>query len=234
MKIKGIIFDLDGVLVFTDKFHYQAWKCLTDKLDIEFDEEMNHCLRGVSRMESLEIILEKYTGKALSEKQKQELAEEKNNIYIELLKTMSPKDVSMEVRGVLKELKKKNYKMAIGSSSRNAKFILERVQLIDAFDAISDGTNIAKSKPDPEVFLKAAELLGLQPNECAVVEDAYAGIDAAKAGQMTAFAVGNAVNYEKSDYRLESLADIVDILDNHANCDEMGEKYVRRIKEPDL
>lgn len=209
-KIKGLIFDLDGVIVFTDQFHYQAWKKMADEMGIYFDEEINNRLRGVSRMESLSIILKKYDGEELSLEEKEKLAEQKNTYYRNLLKTMTPEDVSDEVRETLEELRKRGYKIAIGSSSQNAKMILNQVRLTDAFDEISDGTNIVRSKPDPEVFLKAADFLGLEPEECAVVEDAYAGIDAAKAGKMTAIAIGDATNYNKSDIRLQKFAQLLD------------------------
>lgn len=209
-SLKGIIFDLDGVIVFTDRFHYEAWKKMADGMGIYFDETINNRLRGVSRMESLSIILEKYHGEELSPEEKKELADQKNKDYRKLLKTMTPKDVSKEVRETLEELRKRGYKLAIGSSSQNAKMILEQVDLIDAFDEISDGNNIVNSKPDPEVFLKAAQYLGLEPEECAVVEDAYAGIDAAKAGKMTAIAVGDAVSYSKSDIRLQKFVELLD------------------------
>lgn len=209
-EVKGLIFDLDGVIVFTDQFHYQAWKKMADKMGIYFDEEINNRLRGVSRMESLSIILKKYDGEELSLEEKEKLAEQKNTYYRNLLKTMTPEDVSDEVRETLEELRKRGYKIAIGSSSQNAKMILNQVGLTDAFDEISDGTNIVRSKPDPEVFLKAADFLGLEPEECAVVEDAYAGIDAAKAGKMTAIAIGDATNYNKSDIRLQKFAQLLD------------------------
>lgn len=209
MSVKGIIFDLDGVIVFTDKFHYQAWKKIADKKEIYFDEKINNRLRGVSRMDSLEIILEQYHGEMLTNEQKEELAEEKNGIYRELLKTMTSDDVSVEVRETLAELRKRGYKIALGSSSKNAKFILKQVKLSDAFDEISDGNNIVKSKPDPEVFLKAAEFLGIDPTECAVVEDAYAGIDAAKAGGMLAAGIGDAASYSKVDISLEHFKDLL-------------------------
>lgn len=209
-SLKGIIFDLDGVIVFTDRFHYEAWKKMADGMGIYFDETINNRLRGVSRMESLSIILEKYHGEELSPEEKKELADQKNKDYRKLLKTMTPEDVSKEVRETLEELRKRGYKLAIGSSSQNAKMILEQVDLIDAFDEISDGNNIVNSKPDPEVFLKAAQYLGLEPEECAVVEDAYAGIDAAKAGKMTAIAVGDAVSYSKSDIRLQKFVELLD------------------------
>ena len=209
MNIKGLIFDLDGVIVFTDYFHYLAWKKIADELGIYFDETINNRLRGVSRMESLEIILERYNGVPLSDEQKKEFAEKKNNIYREYLKTMTRKDVSDEVRKTLAELRRRGFLLAIGSSSKNAKFILERVELTDAFDKISDGTNIVHSKPDPEVFLKAAEYLSLAPSECAVIEDAFAGIDAAKAGNMIAVAIGDATFYDRADVKLEQFSDLL-------------------------
>ena len=212
MDIKGIIFDLDGVLVFTDKFHYQAWKTIADDMGIYFDRKINNRLRGVSRMESLDIILERYEGAALTEEEKRALAEKKNGIYRELLKTMIPSDVSPEVRNTLNELHKAGFKLAVGSSSKNARFILEKVNLTAAFDAISDGTNITRSKPDPEVFQKAAEYLELKPEQCAVVEDAEAGVDAAKAGQMLAVGIGEAATYEKTDIGIKEFSDLLKIL----------------------
>jgi beta-phosphoglucomutase len=209
--MKAFIFDLDGVIVFTDKFHYQAWKQMADAMGIYFDEEINNRLRGVSRMDSLEIILERYEGEPLSDERKAELAAEKNTAYRALLETMTPADVSQEVRDTLAELRNRGYKLSLGSSSKNAKFILERVDLLDAFDAISDGTNITKSKPDPEVFLKGAEFLGVDPADCVVVEDAYAGIDAAKAGGMMAAGIGDARDYSKTDYPLTTFADLLKI-----------------------
>lgn len=206
---KGIIFDLDGVIVFTDRYHYKAWKHIADRMGIYFDETINNRLRGVSRMESLEIILEQYKGEPLTEGQKKELAAEKNEIYKGFLKLMKPDDVTKEVRETLAELRKRGYKLSVGSSSRNAGLILEQVHLTEAFDAVSDGNNITKSKPDPEVFLKAAGFLGLAPEECAVVEDAYAGIDAAKAAGMEAVGIGDASGYEKADQRLETFSDLL-------------------------
>ncbi len=209
MVTKGIIFDLDGVLVFTDRFHYLGWKKIADERGIYFDEKINNRLRGVSRMASLEIILENYHGTPLSLEQKEEIAAEKNEFYRGLLSTMTPADVDPETRATLAELRRRGYRLAVGSSSKNAKFILNQVQLTDAFDAISDGNNITKSKPNPEVFLKAAEFLNLHPEECAVVEDAYAGIDGAKNGGMLGVAIGDATRYEKADIRLEKFSDLL-------------------------
>ena len=213
VKIKGLIFDLDGVLVFTDKFHYQAWKTMADELGVYFDETINHRLRGVSRMDSLEIILERYEGPDLSLREKEKLAEKKNEIYRTLLESMTPDDVTKEVRDTLTKLREKGYKLAIGSSSKNAKFILEKVELKDAFDAISDGNNITKSKPDPDVFLKAAEYLGLPPKACMVVEDAEAGIEAAKKGGMYAAGIGEAAKSINADESLKTFSELVDIVD---------------------
>lgn len=213
MNYKGIIFDLDGVIVFTDKFHYQAWKVIADEMGIYFDEQINHRLRGVSRMDSLDIILERYEGAPLSQEEKNALAEKKNNIYRDLLQTMSPADVSDEVRSTLVELRNRGVKIALGSSSKNAKFILEKVELIQLFDEISDGTNITKSKPDPEVFSMAVQFLGLEPQECLVVEDADAGIEAAVAGGMHPVGIGEAAANEKAEYKLNSFADLLVIVE---------------------
>lgn len=209
--IEGIIFDLDGVIVHTDKFHYLGWKKMADRLGIYFDEVINNRLRGVSRMASLEIVLERYDGPELSEEEKVALATEKNDYYRELLGTMTERDVAPEVLRTLTELKQRGKKLAIGSSSKNAKFILERVGLLEFFDAISDGNNITKSKPDPEVFIKAGEFIGIPAENCLVVEDAFAGIEAAKAGKMYAAAIGDAVKSETADYKLNSFGDLLNI-----------------------
>ncbi|MCD8151990.1 MAG: beta-phosphoglucomutase [Clostridiales bacterium] len=212
MSLKAVIFDLDGVIVFTDQFHYQAWKQMADRMGSYFDEEINNRLRGVSRMDSLEIILERYEGEPLDDEKKMELATEKNEAYRSLLATITPADVSDEVRGTLAEIRQRGYGIALGSSSKNAKFILERVGLTGAFDQISDGTNITRSKPDPEVFVKAAQFLGREPQECLVVEDAEAGIDAGIAGGMLTAAIGDAVNCKKADYELGTFSDLLQIL----------------------
>lgn len=162
-------------------------------------------------MDSLNIVLEKYEG-ILSNEQKVVLADRKNKIYLNYLENMVPSDVSNAVRKTLADLHERGYKIALGSSSRNAKIILKKVALEEAFDAISDGTNISKSKPDPEVFLKAAEYLDLQPEECIVVEDAYAGIDAAKAGNMQAVGIGEAYSYAKADYHIKKIEELLTIL----------------------
>lgn len=209
--MKAFIFDLDGVLVFTDKFHYQAWKAMADRMGIYFDEQINNRLRGVSRADSLEIILERYEGVPLTQEDKDALMEEKNNTYRELLATMGPSDMSDEVRSTLDELRLRGHKLAIGSSSKNTKFILEQVGMGDYFDAVSDGTNITRSKPDPEVFLKAAEFLGESPENCIVVEDAHAGIDAARSGGMNAVGIGEAAGYGKTDFPIKTFSDLLKV-----------------------
>lgn len=208
--VKGIIFDLDGVLLSTDEYHYMAWKSIADKLGIYFDRQINNKLRGVSRMESLGIILGK--SNTFSSIEKEMLAEEKNELYREYLSKLTPATVAVEVRETLDKIREAGFKTAIGSSSKNTRYILERTNLIQYFNAISDGNNISKSKPDPEVFLKASEYIALSPSECIVVEDAHAGIDAAKAGGFIAVAIGDAVTHEGADYKINSIAEIIDIL----------------------
>ncbi|MBR0159680.1 MAG: beta-phosphoglucomutase [Oscillospiraceae bacterium] len=209
---KAVIFDLDGVICFTDRYHYLAWKALADRLGIYFDEKINNRLRGVSRMASLEIILER-ADREYSEEEKIAFATEKNDLYRDLLKNMSPSDLTDEVKDTLNELRRRGYLLTIGSSSKNTKFILERIGLRDFFDAIADGTDITNSKPDPEVFLKSAAKVGVDPADCAVVEDAKAGIQAAKAGGMTALALhGDAENCGEEDYNLVDFADLLNIL----------------------
>lgn len=205
--IKCVIFDLDGVIVSTDELHYKAWKRMTVKEGIYFDETINHRLRGISRMASLEIILER-ASKSYNQAEKIELAKYKNNFYRILLEDLTEKDILPGVLEVLEELALRKIKIAIGSSSRNAKVILKNIGLFDKFDAISDGTNITRSKPDPEVFLKAAEMLNVLPANSAVVEDAISGIEAAKNAGMLAFATGDAKSSSIKDYDFEDLLKI--------------------------
>jgi beta-phosphoglucomutase len=208
-KPAGIIFDLDGVIVHTDVYHYQAWKKLADRLGVFFNEKINNRLRGVSRMESLEIVLENSELSALPDSGKEALATEKNETYKELLHAMTPEDVSTEVMETLLTLRDRGYRMAIGSSSRNARLILEKIGLEDFFDAVSDGNNITKSKPDPEVFIKAAELLKLNPEDCIVVEDADAGVEAAHRAGMKAVAMGDAVQHGNGDWNINTFSEIL-------------------------
>lgn len=212
LKKKTVIFDLDGVICFTDKFHYQAWKALADRLGIYFDEAINNRLRGVSRMASLDIILER-SDKEYTQEEKNAFAAEKNDTYRELLKNMNPADLTDEVRDTLVELRNRGYKLTIGSSSKNTKFILEQIGLGDFFDAIADGTDITRSKPDPEVFLISAKKIGVAPGDCVVVEDAKSGIQAAKAAGMTALALlGDAKDCGLEDYNLTTFSDLLNIL----------------------
>lgn len=210
MKYNAIIFDLDGVICHTDKYHYQAWKAVADKLGIYFDEVINNRLRGVSRMASFEIILERYD-KPMSQEEKEAYTTEKNEIYKELLKNMSPADLSKEVKDTLDGLRAAGAKLAIGSSSKNARFILERLGIGDYFDAISDGNNITKSKPDPEVFVKAAQFVDEAPEKCLVVEDAKAGLEAAIGGGMDCAAIGDAVACGLATYNLTTFADLLEV-----------------------
>lgn len=209
--MKAVIFDLDGVIVHTDKFHYLAWKALADELGIYFDETINNRCRGVSRMESLEIVLERSQTEYTVE-QKNIFAENKNNLYREFLATMTEKDVTNEVRQVLAQLKQSGVLIAVGSSSKNARLILQKVGLLDVFDAVSDGNNITHSKPHPEVFLKAAEMLNVNPSECAVVEDAVSGVNAGKAAGMTTIAIGDAALSNVADYNIRSFSQIAQIV----------------------
>lgn len=209
--MKAFIFDLDGVLVSTDKYHYQAWKKIADKEGIYFDEKINDRLRGVSRMASLEIILER-AKKQYTEEEKIALATEKNDLYRDLLKNLTPADRLAGVTETLEKLKEKGYLLAIGSSSRNTPVILNKIGYEGYFDAVSDGNNITKSKPDPEVFNKAAEMLSLPASECFVAEDSLAGIDAAKAGGFKAIGIGGAADYEKTDYPIKTMTDILKLI----------------------
>lgn len=202
--IKAVIFDLDGVIVSTDNLHYLAWKKMADEEGIYFDETINHRLRGISRKDSLEIILEQ-AKKSYTEDEKGLLMAKKNSDYQQLLKDLTQKDILPGVMDLLAELKAKDILIAIGSSSKNAKIILKYIGLENEFDAISDGTNISHSKPHPEVFLKAAEMLDLKPTECAVVEDAISGILAAKNAGMLAFATGDALQSPLKDDDFENI-----------------------------
>ena len=209
--IKGVIFDLDGVIVTTDNLHYLAWKHIADKENIEFNEEINNRLRGVSRMASLEIILEK-AKKEYTQEEKEALAEEKNEIYKKSLSKLNKKNLLPGVEETLTTLKEKGIKLAIGSSSRNTVKILEQLKIKDMFDVIVDGTMISHSKPDPEVFVKAKELLGLNEDELLVVEDATSGIDAANAAKIKSCGINGADKYEKSFYKLAAINDLLKIV----------------------
>lgn len=209
--IKAVIFDLDGVVVTTDEYHYQGWKRIADELGLPFDREKNNLLRGVSRMESLEILLGEAKDR-FSPEEKTALAERKNACYRALLEELTPADILPGVRELLAALKEQNVMTAIGSSSKNAGTILRYIGLADAFDAVVDGTCISRSKPDPEVFVKAAQALGTQPQESMVIEDAVAGIRAAKAAGMYAVAVGDAKTCSLCDHRAEELTEVIGLI----------------------
>lgn len=208
--IKGLIFDLDGVLLSTDRFHFLAWKKLADRMGISFTEKDNERLRGVSRMESLEIVLSLSADPELSlnDEEKLALATEKNEVYREYLKKLTPADVRDEVRQTLAALRAKGYRLAVGSSSKNTRFILSQTELTNAFDAIADGNDIKHSKPDPEVFLKAADLIGMAPADCAVIEDAEAGLEAANRGGMLSIAYASAIDCPLGKVKLHQFSDL--------------------------
>lgn len=207
----AVIFDLDGVICHTDAYHYQAWKALADRLGVPFDEQVNNLLRGVSREESLEIILKHGGLTTLTAEEKRRACAEKNEIYKGLLDEMSPADLSKEVKDTLDGLRAMGIKLAIGSSSKNAKKILEQIGLGDYFYAVSDGTNITHSKPDPEVFLLAAQYAKAEPKHCLVVEDARAGIEAACRAGMDSAGIGDAASYEKAVYSMETFSQLLTI-----------------------
>lgn len=210
-EFKAVIFDLDGVICSTDEQHYLGWQALADRLEIPFSREVNNRFRGVSRMACMDI-LEEIGGKCYTDQEKIAYATWKNDYYRELLGEMSPKDLSQEVKSTLDELRTRGYVLAIGSSSKNTKYILQRLGLEGYFDAISDGTNIVRSKPDPEVFLKAADFISIPYAQCLVVEDAVPGVKAAHAAGMKAASVGDAADNRVGDYIMERFSDLLNIL----------------------
>lgn len=209
--IKAVIFDLDGVLCSTDEYHYLAWKKLADELGIAFDRTINSRLRGVSRSESLEIILER-ASTAFTEVEKASFCEIKNNTYKEYLRQLTADDLMEGASETLAVLKQKGIKIAIGSSSKNTKFILARLGILSAFDAIADGNDVARSKPYPDVFLCAAQMLGLAPAQCLIVEDAESGIQAGVAGGFHTAAFGDITQKGIADYNLNKLCDLLEIV----------------------
>jgi len=209
--IKGIIFDLDGVIVSTDDLHYLGWKMIANRENIHFDKTINHQLRGVSRMESLNILLN-HSFKVYSQTEKMQLASMKNDYYVSLLGNLSQSDLLPGALELIKYLKRKNYLLAIGSSSKNASIIIDKLNIREYFNVIVDGNDISNSKPHPEVFLTAANKLGLTSAECVVIEDAVTGIDAAKAANMITYGIGSAKNYENTDFGIDSLYDLIDTL----------------------
>jgi beta-phosphoglucomutase len=198
MEIKACLFDLDGVIVDTAKYHFMAWKELASDLGFEFTEEHNERLKGVSRLASLDILLE-IGGKNVSQEEKERRAKLKNERYVSLIKKMTPSEILPGVIHFLNEIKDAGIKTAIGSASKNAPLIIERLKLEAYFDAIIDGNKVSNAKPDPEVFLKGAEALGVQPSECVVFEDAAAGVEAALNGNMKCIGIGEKEVLGKAD-----------------------------------
>lgn len=204
--IKAYIFDLDGVLVDTAKYHFIAWKKLADELNIPFTQHDNEKLKGVSRMDSLDIIL-KLGNRSLSNKEKNELADRKNKWFVEFVNGMSPSEIFPGVKELLTELKRKGFKVALASSSKNAPAVLNLLKITHLFDAIVDGSMVVNAKPDPELFLLAANKLTTPPSQCVVFEDAEAGVEAAKRAGMKCVGVGSVVNLNQADLIVKEIAD---------------------------
>lgn len=203
MGVKGVIFDLDGVIVDTAKYHFIAWKDTAAKLGYDFTEEDNEKLKGVSRVQSLEMILE-LAGKQISQAEKDELLIEKNEDYLKLISDMNRSEILPGIEDFLNYLKSNHIPFSLGSASKNAKLILKTLDLLSFFDAIVDGNDVSKAKPDPEVFLVAAEKLGLEPETCMVVEDAIAGVEAANRAQMLSIGIGDSSSLGHANYVLKS------------------------------
>ena len=202
------IFDLDGVLVDTAKYHYLAWKQLAAQLGFEFTLEQNEALKGVSRMRSLEILLADggLTGK-FTDAEMEKLAAEKNEIYVRYIRELKQEELFPVVVETFRAMKAADVKIALGSASKNASMILDRLQITPYFDAIIDGTKVTKAKPDPEVFLLAAQELGIAPCDCVVFEDSQAGIEAAKSADMLAVGVGTQAQLPKADLLVSNVSE---------------------------
>jgi beta-phosphoglucomutase len=204
MQIAACIFDLDGVIVDTAKYHFLAWKRLADQLGIQFTEDDNERLKGVSRMASLDIILE-IGNKDIDNNRKLEYATLKNNWYVEYISKMTPDEILPGSLRFIKELRNANIRVAVGSASKNTPMILERVGILNLFDAVADGNNVGKAKPDPDVFLKAAELVGTDPVNCVVFEDAVAGVQAALNAKMMCIGIGSAKILTEAHFVIKGL-----------------------------
>ena len=211
-RYRGVIFDLDGVITDTARYHYLAWKKLADELGIYFDEVINERLKGVSRLESLEIILEK-SDKKYSQEEKEYYANKKNEYYKEMIKRITPQDLLPGVERFIEELKKRGIKTAIASVSKNAFTVLENLKIKDKFDYIVDANEIKHGKPDPEIFLNAAKHLGIPPERCIGIEDSAAGITAIKRAGMYAVGVGNPETVKEADLILKDLSEAYKILE---------------------
>jgi beta-phosphoglucomutase len=203
--IKGFLFDLDGVIVDTAVFHFQAWRRLAQKLGGDFTEEQNEQLKGVSRVDSLKKIIE-WTGATVSDEEFQTLMVEKNEWYLELVQGLGPQDALPGALNFLQTAYDQGIKIALGSASKNAPMILEKLSITPLFTAIIDGNNVVNGKPHPEVFLKGAQALGLEPSECVVFEDSIAGVQAAKTGGMSSVGIGDAETLQ-ADIHFTALGD---------------------------
>lgn len=197
-KIKACIFDLDGVIVDTAVYHYKAWRKLANELGFDFTEEQNEELKGISRIESLKIILN-WGGVSKSEAEMEELATLKNTWYVDMITKMTPDEILPGAKEFLELVRAENYLTALGSASKNSETILNQIGLINLFDALVDGNKVTKSKPNPEVFLVGAKELNIKPEECVVFEDAIAGVQAAKHGKMKAVGIGKAELLKEAD-----------------------------------
>ena len=204
--IKGIIFDLDGVIVNTDIYHFEAWKYVARLHSIQLDNSINEHLKGLSRRDSWNLIM-KTNNLHMKEKEIEQVLETKNNLYRKQLKNLNSNNILPGVKEVLHELRKQDYKLAIGSSSKNAKDILRNLNLSSLFDSIVDGSMVKNLKPSPDIFIKAANALDLEPNQCLVFEDALSGVIAAKAGGFRVIAVGNKDLLELADHYIKDFLD---------------------------
>ncbi|PKV52023.1 beta-phosphoglucomutase [Aquimarina sp. MAR_2010_214] len=204
---KAFIFDLDGVIVDTAKYHFKAWQKLADSLGISFSEEQNEQLKGVSRVQSLEKILE-WGNKTISEEKFSQLMFEKNTEYLTYISEMNASEILPDVPRILEYLILEKQAIALGSASKNARAILEKVQLYDKFNTIVGGTNVSKAKPDPEVFLLGAKALGISPENCIVFEDSVAGIKAANIANMISIGIGNQEVLHEADYIFKDFTEI--------------------------
>ena len=204
--IKGLIFDLDGVIVDTAHYHYLSWKEISRDLNIDFTIKDNENLKGVSRIDSLNYIL-KLGRLSFNTEEKNNLLDKKNNIYKHSISTLGKKNILKGVEKILSKAKEKKMLLAVGSSSKNAKMIVEKLNLTHLFQAVVDGTMVKKTKPDPEVFLKAAKKMNLKSSECIVFEDAESGVIAAKKGGFNVVSVGNINIRNIGDVYVESLED---------------------------
>ncbi len=198
MSKKGFIFDLDGVIVDTAKFHFVAWQRLAASLGIDFGHEENEQLKGVSRVDSLKKILE-WGDKTISQAEFTSKMQQKNEEYLELIKELDTGDILPGVHDFLLELRKQDLPIALGSASKNARPILEKLDISHLFDTIVDGTNVSKAKPNPEVFITAAQQLNIAENDCIVFEDSVAGVQAANAASMISIGLGDATNLHEAD-----------------------------------